>query len=279
MEKEVAVGIDVGGTKIEGVLINKQGEVLKRHRVASNVEEGPDEVLKRIARLAHKLTTRKDAKVGISFPGYIHEGVLHNAPNMGGLAGKPLPQLLYKHVKRPVTLENDANCFAVAEQRIGAGKGFENVVGLIVGTGIGAGLVLDGELYKGPHSGAGELNLIRYGDKDIESYAAGPGILKRFYENGGDHDDAARIFQDTSLAARKTVDDTVEALAWLCHTLWIVLDPERIVVGGGVSNAPIIKRINDALVEKGVETCKVVRHKVSDSAGGVGAALLAFERA
>ena len=279
MRKEVAVGIDVGGTKIEGVLIDKHGKVLKKRRVQSNVEEGPDAVLARIGRLVRRLTTRKEAKVGISFPGFLDEGVLHNAPNMDGLEGKPLPQLLRRHVRRPLIVENDANCFAVAEHRLGAGKGFRNVAGLIIGTGIGSGLVLDGELYKGAHGGAGEVNNIRYGEEDVESYAAGPGILKRFYKHGGSPERAERVFQDRSPAAEKTVEETVEAVAWLCHTLWATLDVDRIILGGGVSNAPIVKRANDKLAEHGVETCKVVRHKVSDSAGSIGAALLAFERA
>ncbi|MBN1275330.1 ROK family protein [Candidatus Woesearchaeota archaeon] len=272
-----AVGVDVGGTKIAGVLVDDEGVVRKRRRMLTLADEGREAVLGRVGLMVRKLTRREDLRVGVSFPGHISgDGLLRECPNLPGLEGQPLRQLLHRHVKHPLVVENDANCFALAEQRAGAAEGKRHVVGLVVGTGIGAGVVIDGGLYRGFSNGAGEVGHIPYLDGDIESFAAGPGIVRRYYRHGGTRESAERVFEKRSLTARKTVEETVEALGWLCLILVKAYDPEVVVLGGGVSNAPVIKGINEYLRGHGVASCKVVRNALGDSSGCLGAALLAL---
>lgn len=271
------VGIDVGGTKIEGVLMDEQGIVHKRKRIPTLAEEGEEVVLERIGLLVRKLTRRKNLKIGISFPGHIDkEGILHGCPNLPGLEGQPLRQLLHRHLKYRIVIENDANCFALAEQRAGAGEGHKHVVGLIIGTGIGAGIIANGKLMIGHNGLAGEIGHIPFKDDDIESYAAGPGILRRYFKHGGLKEKADRIFEKKTLISKKTIRETVEALAWLCVIIEKSYDPEIIILGGGVSNAPILKDLNKAAKERGVSS-KIVRNTLGDAAGALGAAFLVQE--
>lgn len=272
------VGIDVGGTKIEGVLMDEQGVVHKRRRIPTLAEEGPEAVLERVGLVVRKLTRRKNLQVGISFPGHIDkEGILHSCPNIPGLEGKPLRQLLHRHVKHHLIIENDANCFALAEQRAGAGEGKKHVVGLVIGTGIGTGIIANGKLLIGSKGLAGEIGHLPYGDGDIESYAAGPGILHRYFKHGGVKEKADRIFEKKTLIGKKTVRETIEALAWLCLVIEKAYDPEIIILGGGVSNAPILQDLRREAKEQGV-TCMITRNSLGDAAGALGAAILARGR-
>ncbi|MBD3208892.1 ROK family protein [Candidatus Woesearchaeota archaeon] len=274
MGGEYCVGIDVGGTKIEGVLIDAEGVVHKRRRIPTAASDGVEAVLGRIEALITKLTRRRALKVGISFPGYLDDaGLLRSCPHLPGFEGEPLEELLRKHVKHPCVVENDANCFALAEQRAGAGEGCEHVIGLIIGTGIGMGVVIDGKVYKG-RGGAGDIGHVRYQGVEVEDYAAGPGILRRYYRHGGDQSQVERVFDKKTLVAAKTVRETVDALAWLLDIIVRAYDPEIIVVGGGVSNAPILQALNAEL--RG--SCRVVRNKLGDGSGSLGAAFLAQEK-
>jgi predicted NBD/HSP70 family sugar kinase len=224
-----------------------------------------------------KLTSRKDISVGISFPGYLEEGLLKSCPNIPLLEGKPLRQLLHRHIKHPLIVENDANCFALAEQQLGAGKGKKYVVGLIVGTGIGTGIIANDQLFMGSMGGAGELGHVHYKDgMSYEEYAAGPGIMKRYLSNGGIREKAEKIFEKKTLVADKTIKDTITAISSLCIIIIRAYDPEIIVLGGGVSNAPILKEIQKNIKEEGF-SCKIVRNELGDGSGSIGAALLALK--
>ena len=276
MRGEYAVGIDVGGTKIEGVLMDEAGVVHKRKRIPTLAQEGPAIVLERIAMMVRKLTSRKHLKIGVSFPGHIdHEGLLRECPNIPELEGQPLRQLLQRHIKHPLVVENDAKCFALAEQCAGAAAGHPDVVGVVVGTGIGAGVICGGCLVRGAQGGAGELGHRPYGESDLEAYASGPGILRRYFAHGGVKEKAERIFERKTLIGKKTVRETVEALAWLCVVIEKAYDPSIIVLGGGVSNAPIIRSLGEEAKARGVR-CKVARNSLGDAAGALGAAYLAL---
>lgn len=272
-----AVGIDVGGTKILGVLVDETGKILKEKKVLTLADEGGEAVLKRIAKVVFSLSKRKDLLVGISFPGHLKEGLLVSCPNIPDLEGKALLQLLFREIKRPMILENDANCFAYAEEQLGAAKGLKNVVGLVVGTGLGSGVIVDGHLLKGAQGGAGEFGHITYREHDVEWYAAGPGIIRSYLAHGGDKEKATSIFNKHSPAARDAVKSCLDALSFVTEIICHAVNPEMIVVGGGVSNAPIIKPIQENLKEKGI-SCMFVRSTLGDPAGALGAAQLALKQ-
>ena len=154
------IGIDLGGTKIEGVALDAQGRELARRRVDTEAAGGPQHIIARIADLyAGLVYTIDDAPhtLGIGTPGAISRksGLLKNS-NTVCLNGLPLHGMLEAALLHPLRIENDANCFALAEALHGAGRGYGLVFGAIIGTGCGGGIVINGELRSGPQALAGE---------------------------------------------------------------------------------------------------------------------------
>ncbi|MCH7764142.1 MAG: ROK family protein, partial [Candidatus Marinimicrobia bacterium] len=153
------IGIDLGGTKIEGILIDSDGKTIERKRVPTQREDGYEAIISRIADLGHELLKKSTGvkQIGICTPGAIDPsvGVMKNS-NTLCLIGKPLQQDLEDAFDLPVFMENDANCFALAEATFGAAKGFQVVFGVIMGTGVGGGIVLNGKIHQGPNHIAGE---------------------------------------------------------------------------------------------------------------------------
>ncbi len=272
-----AIGIDVGGTKILGVVVDGQGNILKEKKIPTLAQEGGEAVLERVAKLVSSLSKRKELVVGISFPGYLKDGLLVSCPNIPDLEGKPLLQLLFRHIKYPLVLENDGKCFAYAEEQLGAASGYKNVVGLTIGTGVGSGLIVDGNILKGAQGGAGEVGHIPYREHTIEWYAAGPGIIRTYLAEGGDEEKTQSIFEKKNAASRHAVKTCLDALGYLLELLFHTVNPEIIVLGGGVSNAPIIKDLQEHLESKGLD-CKVARSKLGEAAGALGAAQLALRQ-
>jgi glucokinase len=166
MTKNLVVGIDLGGTKIYTALANLKGEIVTEVKVPTEAALGVTVVRRNIVRTVEHLTAQAGLKgqvraVGIGVPGPldVKEGVIYQAPNLGWRK-VPLRQLLEESLKLPVYLENDANLAAIGEHLKGAGVGVRNLIYAAVGTGIGGGLILNGQLYHGAGFGAGELGHI-----------------------------------------------------------------------------------------------------------------------
>ena len=149
-----SLGIDLGGTKIEGIRMGADGEVLHRHRVPTEQEGGYEHILGRIAQVVGELeTTGEGLPLGIGTPGSLsaRDGLLKNS-NTQCLNGQPIHEDLEKRLGRKIHLENDANCFALAEARLGAGRDASVAFGVILGTGIGGGIILSGRIWSGPQT-------------------------------------------------------------------------------------------------------------------------------
>ena len=147
------IGIDLGGTKIEGIALDPEGVEIKRRRIATEADGGPPHIVARIAGLYAGLVYGIDDAphtVGVGTPGAISlkTGLLKNS-NTVCLNGQPLHAMLEAALHHPVRVENDANCFALAEALQGAGRGHDCVFGVIMGTGCGGGIVLDGRVRTG----------------------------------------------------------------------------------------------------------------------------------
>ena len=153
------MGIDLGGTKIEGVVLDAGGKEILRKRIATEREHGYQHILQRIKWLHDELAAAADGPTtfGIGTPGAVspRTGLLKNS-NTVCLNGQPVKADLEQLLKRPIAMQNDANCFALAEARLGAGRGKNLVFGVIMGTGCGGGLVHKGEVLTGPQAIAGE---------------------------------------------------------------------------------------------------------------------------
>lgn len=288
------IGIDLGGTKIEAALLSPDGGLLRRFRVPSPAAEGYDALVAEVVRLVGETAALMPADVrpaiGIGIPGSIDRetGLVRNA-NSTCLIGRTLKWDLERLLGRPVAVRNDADCFTMAECRQGAGHGYGLVFGVIMGTGCGGGICIDGVVREGPHRMAGEWGHLVVDPAGepcycglsgcVETKISGSGVENSFFRRNGIRLSMAEIVaghrqgdERCTAAFRTFLDDFGRCLGGLIS----ILDPDAVVLGGGLSNI-------DELYTEGVElvrryafhdrlTTPVLKNSLGDSAGVFGAA-------
>ena len=296
------IGIDVGGTKIEAVALSPAGDELARRRVPTPRDYPA--LLDAVAGLVRELDRAAGAvgTVGVGIPGTLvpHTGLVKNA-NSVWLNGRPLGHDLETRLDRPVRLMNDANCFAISEATDGAGVGAHVVFGVILGTGVGGGIVVDGHILSGANLIAGEWghNPLPWPTSDewpgppcycakrgcIEAWLSGPAFERDHAEHTGLTLSAAEIARaaggDAGAAASlaRYHDRLGRALASLIH----VLDPDVVVLGGGMSNIAGLPEAASAVLPRYLFAAgaasdpvatRIVRAAHGDASGVRGAAWL-----
>lgn len=293
------IGIDVGGTKIEGIALAANGGERFRLRLPTPQGDYPAtlDAISAVVAAIERQTGRADS-IGIGIPGALPPatGVVKNA-NSVWLNGRPIDRDLMARLNRPIRIANDANCFAVSEAVDGAGAGARVVFGVILGTGVGGGIVIDGRPLVGANAIAGEWGhnplpwpeeAERPGyrcycgrDGCIETYLSGPGFARDFAAVTG------RSIEPPAILAQARAGDPVaraalghygERLARALATVINLLDPDVIVLGGGLSNIPELYETVPRLWTRWVFSDRVVtslrRHRHGDSSGVRGAAWL-----
>ena len=299
MTETVRIGIDLGGTKTEVIALSNSGETLLRERV-DTVRDDYSETLSTIKKLVNQVeqSLNVEGTVGIGMPGAVSPatGLIKNA-NSTWLNGKSLQQDLEDVLGRPVRLANDANCFVLSEAVDGAAKEYNNVFGVIIGTGTGGGLAINKKIVVGANAIAGEwghnpLPWPRVGEIPgpqcycgrtgcIETFLSGPGLENDYRRMTGFSLDAKTIVAkaaqgdfDTGAALRRYEQRLAKSLASVIN----ILDPEAIVLGGGLSN---IERLYSNVPEHWGEyvfsdsvATKLIKAKHGDSSGVRGAAWL-----
>jgi fructokinase len=287
-------GIDLGGTKTEGVILDGDGLEIHRERVATD-QATYDAVVAGVERLYRRMAERVDHALhtlGIGTPGAVSKrtGLLKNS-NTVCLNGMPLGCDLRARLGREFAIENDANCFALAEALQGAGRGRRVVFGVILGTGCGGGIVVDGQIYSGLQSIAGEWGHTVIDPAGPRCYCGHHGCVETYISGSGLEARYADAFRMRRVAAdivvawqagdnqcAQVMDEFFRHFGQALANLIAVLDPDIIVLGGGLSNI-------DELYTRGVlETAQrtfsdsletpIVRHQLGDSAGVIGAALV-----
>lgn len=303
MDRKYYLGIDLGATNLKIGLIDKNKIISKsvlptasfvtQETLISAICNGINDIL------SDSKTHKKNIlSVGIGLPGPIdyEKGVVRYLPNIKGWHNVGLRDILRRKTGLPIFIDNDANLMALAESRIGAAKGKRNVVGITLGTGVGGGIIIDGNLYRGSSFTAGELGHIPVNEIGPKCNCGGEACLERYIGNRYILENAKRIFgKDITLEKlsqlakqgnKKAVTIWHKAAKYLGIALSGVanlLDPEVIVIGGGVSNAGaiIFDKIRQTLKERAMpyqaKTVKIVRAKLGNDAGMIGAALLARE--
>jgi fructokinase len=293
----VRIGIDLGGTKIEAVALGDDGGERFRRRV--DTPRGDyDGTIARIVDLVAVVEreTGERGSVGVGMPGSISPatGLVKNA-NSTWLIGHPLHTDLERALGRPVRVANDANCFALSEAADGAGAGARVVFGVILGTGTGGGIVVDGQVLVGPNAVAGEWghNALPWPDETewpgppcycgrrgcIETFLSGSGLQRAYTGGGGltarEIADAAEAGYDEAVQALETY---ARRLAKALATVINLLDPDAIVLGGGLSNIDALYRRVPQIWTEWVFSDRVdtrlARAKHGDSSGVRGAAWL-----
>ena len=293
------IGIDLGGTKIEGAALSPDGAILARQRVPTPRGDYQGTLIA-IAGLVERLeeSTGQAVSVGVGMPGTLSPttGLVRNA-NSVCLIGRPFADDLERVLDRPVRFENDANCFALSEARDGAGQGYRLVFGVILGTGTGGGIVVDGRVWRGRNAIGGEwghnpLPWPCLGEHPgpqcycgktgcIETFLSGPGLVDDHERVTGQRVAPARIVASATAgdpAAEATLARYDDRLARSLASLINVLDPDVIVLGGGLSNLDrlyeTVPRVWGAYVFSDQVVTTLVPPAHGDSSGVRGAAWL-----
>jgi fructokinase len=295
----VQIGIDLGGTKTEAIALDQDRLVVPRRRVTTPRDyEG---TLETIVRLVEALETEAGARgtVGVGIPGVVSRttGLVRNA-NSTWLNGRPLGSDLETRLERPVRLANDANCFALSEAVDGAGQGLETVFGVILGTGVGGGIAIGRRIHEGPNQIAGEWGhnpLPWMTDQErrearpcycglhgcIETFLSGPGFERDYERASGAHRSSGEIVRaagDGEMIARETLQRYQNRLARGLASVINVVDPDAVVLGGGMSNLPRLAEAVSGVLPGYVFTDTVVTRILpnlhGDSSGVRGAAWL-----
>lgn len=273
----MTLGIDIGASKIAAVLWNG-AEIGEK-----KLEEYPGDLAgsfeKWISWIKNWLADFPRAEsAGVCVAGVTSGDIILKAPNLSILDGKNLKAEFEKILGVPIVLENDARAFIIAESRLGAAKGMKNVVGITLGTGVGGAIIIDGELYRGEHASAGEVGHvfvegIRTFEELVSSRAFGVGSVKELALDARNGDKSAKkAFQNVALPLGMGLANIVN-----------ILDPEAIIVGGGISGAWDLleasarAEMKKFIISPAAQDVKILLAQFGDFAPALGAALLARE--
>jgi len=289
------IGMDLGGTKIEGVILAPDGRELIRKRVPTERDRGYQHILNQVKSLHDDLLAvipGQPSTFGIGTPGTLSHrtGLLKNS-NTVCMNGQPVKADLEKILGRPIEIQNDANCFAMAEALMGAGRGKPLVFGVIIGTGCGGGIVHNGKVLAGLQGLGGEWGhssidpngpLCFCGQRGcVETFISGGGLENRYAEQSGTRRPLKEIEKEYFAGQPQAVafmNQFFDRLGRALANLINIIDPDVIVMGGGVSNFPAvytegIARVRHYVLTDDLET-PIVKHQLGDSAGVLGAALV-----
>ncbi|HEX8450806.1 MAG TPA: ROK family protein [Longimicrobium sp.] len=317
-EKRWIVGVDLGGTNVVvGLVPIEGGEVLGLRTLPTESNRGAKFVVDRIVHMvndaiaevaeAHGTTRAAVAGVGIGSPGPLNRktGTVINTPNLGW-RNFPLRDLISNAVKLPCSLDNDANCATYGEWWLGAGRGTQSLVGFTLGTGIGGGIVLNGEIYHGCSDVAGEIGHMTIDSNGrkckcgnygcLEQYASGPAIalrategieagaesmLEEMVDGRLEEITAATVYEAAVLGdpyATEVMKDTARFLGSGVASIINILNPQMVVIAGGVTRAgdhlfvPLIAEVRRRAFRSAQECCRIVPAELPGTAGVVGAA-------
>ncbi len=318
MSEPLFLGVDIGGTKCAVVLGDRAATILEREEFPTELgTEGRNRTLELLKSSAASMAAQKDIQaLGIASGGPLdtERGVVLCPPNLGGWENLPIVEIFQEELSIPTYLENDANAAALAERRFGAGRGVANLVYLTFSTGMGAGIILDGRLYRGTSDQAGEVGHVRIADEgptgygksgSFEGFCSGPGMARMMVSEimalpqeigsseaqerykkpreitGKDVADWAKRGDPLAL---KVVATSGEHLGRGMAVLVDILNPELIVVGGmGVRLGDLVleparRALACEAIASGVAACRIVPAALGERTGDIGAICVGIER-
>lgn len=310
------IGIDVGGTNVKIALVDGEGKIIYSNSVPTYAQMGYEYTVNNIKQAIRDLMkeTNTDAKeiegIGFDFPGQVDykTGVVKLAPNIPGWINVPIAQMIEEEFNIPTKIDNDVRCAALGELKFGAGKGCENFVCITVGTGIGSGLVINGQLVRGAANAAGEIGHIKLqmnggpicgcGDTGcLEAFASGPSIVAmaqeylkggkstKFREMAGADGEITPYIVAKAAEAGDPVAKRIFEIVGTYIGMGLVsvinlLNPEKVIIGGGVAAAgdllldPIRKTIKERAMVVAGNSVEIVPAELGNSAGVIGASML-----
>jgi fructokinase len=284
------IGVDLGGTKTEIIVLDENLNILERKRVPTP-QNNYNEIIHTITTLVSDISKNiSEFSLGICCPGAISKqtGLIKNS-NTQCLIGKSLQEDLENKLKKNISIENDANCFTIAESKLGAGVGFDLVFGVIMGTGVGGGIVIDNTLHSGRTNIAGEWGhhtLHQNGNSCycgkngcVETYISGPSLEERWNQLTGLTQTMPEIIENFDFSIGKQwKNEFLENFGHGLANVIDILDPDAIILGGGLSNIDFLydegkESIYSKVFSDMIET-PILKNNLGDSSGVFGAALL-----
>jgi glucokinase len=310
MNTKIAIGIDFGGTSVKPGVVSGREIIARSQPIPTRQHDGADSLLAAVFREVAILRGQHPevCALGAGLPGIIDglNGRVRELSNVPGWRDVPLAELLSQKTGLPAIIENDANAMAYAEWRFGAGRDRPNVICMTLGTGVGGGLILDGKLFRGSQLGAGEIGQMIIEPHGVPGHYGNFGALEKYVGNRQIAERAQRAYAAAGhvrtseeltpmflenaaqggdeIAAKLWEDIGFEIGVMLTNISWL-LNPDRIVIGGGVAKAgpllfgPIKRTIRERTSAVFHENLEVVPAELGNDAGLIGSAALAIEAA
>jgi glucokinase len=303
-----AIGIDFGGTTIKSALI-EDGKILQRGEVIDTLHTGDSAAIEEalLAEIAQLRQVRPDTvAIGVGLPGIIDSvnGIVHRLSNVPGWNDIPLRDLLRRRTGLHAAIENDAKSMAYAEWKYGAARNGKNVVCITLGTGVGGGIILNGQLYRGSFLGAGEIGQMSIDFQGLPGNYGNLGALEKYVGNHQIAERAQKLYESAgkllpieqcspaALELAAHAGDPVAKGLWaqigrelgfaLANVVWL-LNPDSIVIGGGVARAgdllfaPIRQTIQSVTMPTFYENLKILPAALGNDAGAIGSASIALD--
>jgi len=284
------LGVDLGGTKIEAILLDENLDIITRKRIPTP-QNDYQQILDSITKLVLEISENiKNYSIGICTPGAISKqtGLIKNS-NTQCLIGKSLKEDLEYKLGGKISMENDANCFAMAEAIMGAATDFDLVFGVILGTGVGGGIVINKKLHLGRTNISGEWGhhtLHRNGNRCycgkygcVETYISGPALENQWNKLTGESKSISEIlpYIDSDIG-KQWKNEFLENFGYGLANVIDILDPDAIVIGGGLSNIDFLytegkESVFNKVFSDLVDT-PILKNQLGDSAGVFGASML-----
>ena len=284
------LAIDIGGTMIKYGLVSSDGEILSTDKIETEAEKGLENILNKIDNIFKKYKENNPVGIAVSGTGQINGmigKVIGGNPIIPNWIGTNLVKILEEKYNLPAVLENDVNCVALGEKWIGAGKNLKNFICLTIGTGIGGGIILNNQLFRGENFVAGEFGHILIKKGEFEQFASTTALIRLVKEKTGKILNGKEIFdleKKEIVEYQEVISEWIENLTDGLSSIVYCFNPANIILGGGVieQGEPLINRIKNSLFKKiGLqfkEKLNIIQAKLGNNAGMIGASYLLLEK-
>ena len=284
------LAIDIGGTMIKYGLVSSDGEILSTNKIETEAEKGLENILNKIDNIFKRYKENNPVGVAVSGTGQINGiigKVIGGNPIIPNWIGANLVKILEEKYNLPAVLENDVNCVAFGEKWIGAGKDLSNFICLTIGTGIGGGIILNNQLFRGENFVAGEFGHILIKKGEFEQFASTTALIRLVKERTEKTLNGKEIFdleKKEIVEYQEVISEWIENLTDGLSSIIYCFNPANIILGGGVieQGEPLINRIKNSLFKKigpqFKEKLNIIQAKLGNNAGMIGASYLLLEK-
>ena len=284
------LAIDIGGTMIKYGLVSSDGKILSTDKIKTESNKGLNNILNKIDNIFKRYKKNNPVGIAVSGTGQINGmigKVIGGNPIIPNWIGTNFVKILEEKYNLPAVLENDVNCVALGEKWIGAGKDLSNFICLTIGTGIGGGIILNNQLFRGENFVAGEFGHILIKKGEFEQFASTTALIRLVKERTGKTLNGKEIFdleKKEIVEYQEVISEWIENLTDGLSSIVYCFNPANMILGGGVigQGEPLINRIKNSLFKKigpqFKEKLNIIQAKLGNNAGMIGASYLLLEK-